>query len=61
MAQYVALALAQRGGDWPDVVPAVAVFGELQRFATGFEVTQPHRHGEDLGLSARVVDVVFAG
>ena len=48
-------------GNGQQVVAAIAVLWKYERFATNFEIAQPHRYGEDLGLPPRIVDVVLAG
>ena len=48
-------------GDGQQVIAAIAVLRENESFTAGFEIAQPYGYSEDLGLSARVVDVVLAG
>ena len=57
-ARAVASVQASRHGS--DVIAAVAVLREGQALATGLEIAHPHRHGQDFGLSAGIVDVVLA-
>src|SRR5262249_15317557 len=55
------VALAERGGDLPDVVALVAVLGKCRRAPQQLQVPGPDRLAQHAHLTPRVVEVILAG
>jgi hypothetical protein len=60
VTQAIAFLRTQAAGDVHYVIALVAVVGEAHGDAAELQVTQPHRHREDVHLAAGIVHVVLA-
>jgi hypothetical protein len=53
--------LRQTGADRDQIVAGIKSFGDLaSRLSQGLTIAQMHRAREDIDLTARVVDIIFA-